>query len=506
MNGIFHDASADGLVAEPPDFIVVGSGAGGGAAARVLAEAGRSVVVLEEGPFVPASQLGYTAFDSMARLLRSGGQMTAFGKAAVPILQGRCVGGTTFVNSAIIWRIPEKVIGKWHKDHGLADGLKETELAAAYDVIERDMGVRAVHDTIANVADLKMKLGAERAGIEHRAIHRSEIGCKGSGRCLHGCHNDAKQSTAINFLKRAVTAGAAVVSEARVDRIIVRGGRAVGVSGTIGGTGVNRGKPFQLSAKRAVVVAASVIQSPNLLRQSGVGGGNDALGNHFMAHPGTSLVGIYPDRVDPWTGAAQGYEAYGLRDTLGAKLESINVPPEVAASRFPGFGKEYQRYLDLMPHMAIWAAALRADGVGTVRPSRLFGGNFVRYELTKGDFERLRAAMKRLAEMHFLAGATEVLPGVHGLPDSITSIDQLNVFDNAPLHGQAYSMVATHLFGTCRAGKDPARSVVNPQLKVHDTEGLYVMDGSVFPSNTGVNPQHGIMAIAMTAARRLAAA
>ena len=114
-------------------------------------------------------------------------------------------------------------------------------------------------------------------------------------------------------------------------------------------------------------------------------------------------------------------------------------------------------------------------------------------------------AMRRLAEMHFHAGATEVLPGVHGLPDRITA-DQVHLFDNAPLNGQAYSMVATHLFGTCRAGKDPAHSVVNPQLRVHDTEGLYVMDGSVFPSNTGVNPQHGIMAIAMTAARRLAAA
>jgi choline dehydrogenase-like flavoprotein len=505
VNGIYHDASADGLVAEPPDFIVVGSGAGGGAAARALAEGGRSVLVLEEGPYVPPSELGLQAFESMAKLLRSGGQMTAFGKAAVPILQGRVVGGTTFVNSAIIWRIPEKVIAKWHAEHGLAEGLKESELAAAYEIIERDMGVRPVAPAIANGADLKMRLGAEKAGIEHRAIHRSEIGCLGSGRCLHGCHNDAKQSTAINFLKRAVAAGATVVSQARVDRVLTRGGRAVGVSGTIQGTGPHQGKAFQITAKRAVVLAASVIQSPNLLAVSGVGRGNDALGNHFMAHPGTSLVGIYPDRIDPWTGAAQGYEAYGLRDTLGVKLESINVPPEVAASRFPGFGKDYKRLLDLLPRMAIWAAALKAEGVGTVRPSRLFAGSLVRYQLTTHDFERLRSAMKRLAEMHFLAGATEVLPGVHGLPDTITA-DQLNVFDHAPLHGQAYSMVATHLFGTCRAGKDPKHSVVNPQLRVHDTEGLYVMDGSVFPSNTGVNPQHGIMAIAMTAAQRLAAA
>ena len=66
-------------------------------------------------------------------------------------------------------------------------------------------------------------------------------------------------------------------------------------------------------------------------------------------------------------------------------------------------------------------------------------------------------------------------------------------------------MLATHLFGTCRAGTDPKTSVVDPYLRVHGVNGVYVMDASVFPSNTGVNPQHSIMAIATVAAKRLAA-
>ena len=60
----------------------------------------------------------------------------------------------------------------------------------------------------------------------------------------------------------------------------------------------------------------------------------------------------------------------------------------------------------------------------------------------------------------------------------------------------------THLFGGCRAGRDAATSVVDPTLKVHGVDGLYVMDASVFPINTGVNPQHSIMSIATVAAAR----
>jgi choline dehydrogenase-like flavoprotein len=337
-----------------------------------------------------------------------------------------------------------------------------------------------------------MRDGATRAGIESRSTHRYERGCRGSGRCLHGCPNDAKQSTAINSLRRAADDGAHVFARAAVQRIEMRGDRATAAVGN----------GFRIEARRAIVVAASAVQSPNLLSRSGLRGAH--LGEHFMAHPGTSVTGVYPDRVDMWTGASQGYEAYGLRDSLGIKFETINVPPEVAASRLPGAGQRFARQLERLDHLAAWAVALRAEAEGSVRPSRLFG-DLVRYTMTKADVERLRKGIRACAEMHFLAGATEVMPGVHGVPESIGR-DQLAVLDDAPLDPRAYSMLATHLFGGCRAGKDPRASVVDPQLRVHGVRGLYVMDASVFPTNTGVNPQHSIMAIALVAARRLAGA
>jgi choline dehydrogenase-like flavoprotein len=216
-------------------------------------------------------------------------------------------------------------------------------------------------------------------------------------------------------------------------------------------------------------------------------------------------MGVYPDRVDMWTGASQGYEVLGLRDTLGVKLESINVPPEVVAARLPGAGARLNAWIDKLPYINSWAVAVKAQAEGRVRASALFGAQ-VYYSLTDDDIGRLRRGMRTLAELHFHAGAREVIPGVHGLPEVITSMDEVKIFDDAPLDPRAYSMVATHLFGGARAGGgDASKFVTDGNLKVNGVDGLYVMDASVFPSNTGVNPQHSIMALATVASEKLAA-
>jgi len=223
-----------------------------------------------------------------------------------------------------------------------------------------------------------------------------------------------------------------------------------------------------------------------------------------MSHPGGAVTGLYKDPVRMWSGAAQGYETYGLRDTLGVKLETINVPPEIASARLPGAGHRWARWLDKLPFTGAWSFALRAEAQGRIRPSMLLG-DYVTYTLTERDCARNALAIRKLTEMHFLAGAQAVIPLIHGLPEVITSPDQLPLFDQAPHHPSAYGVLASHLFGGCCAGSDPRTSVVDPHLRVHGTEGLYVVDASVFPSNTGVNPQHAIMAIASVASERLAA-
>ena len=65
---------------------------------------------------------------------------------------------------------------------------------------------------------------------------------------------------------------------------------------------------------------------------------------------------------------------------------------------------------------------------------------------------------------------------------------------------------AYHPLGTARMGRDPSSSVVGPDHQMHDTRGLYVVDGASVPTSLGVNPQITIMAMATRAAEKIAAA
>jgi choline dehydrogenase-like flavoprotein len=155
-------------------------------------------------------------------------------------------------------------------------------------------------------------------------------------------------------------------------------------------------------------------------------------------------------------------------------------------------------------HLAVWVVAARAEAEGRVRGAPGRGAN-INYTPSEADMVKVRTGMRALADMHFAAGALSVQPGIHGLPTRLDR-DQLGLFDDAPLDPRAYSLVATHLFGTARMAPDSTAGVVGTDFQVHGLRGLHVVDSSLFPTNLGVNPQHTIMAVAMIAGERIAAA
>jgi choline dehydrogenase-like flavoprotein len=260
-------------------------------------------------------------------------------------------------------------------------------------------------------------------------------------------------------------------------------------------------RAVHLRARHGVFVAASTVQTPNVLRRSGIR--SRALGLHFQAHPGVGMGGVFDKPVSMHVGATQGAESIQLRRTDRLKFESIAMQPELAAVRIPGIGAELMRRFDDFSNLAVWAMLVRSEAEGTVTSG--WGGNDrVRFSLTASDMEHVRKGMSMLARMMFEAGAREVWPGIFGLPAVLRSIDEVRLVEEGPLDARAYSFIATHLFGAARMGPDPRSSVVGPDFQAHEARGLYVVDSSVFPTNLGVNPQHSIMAMSRLAATRVA--
>jgi choline dehydrogenase-like flavoprotein len=176
-------------------------------------------------------------------------------------------------------------------------------------------------------------------------------------------------------------------------------------------------------------------------------------------------------------------------------MEVVGLPVELAAVRLPGMGEGFQRSMADFPNMALWGIQARAEAEGTVAPAGDRAS--IKYTPLASDMTIFRAGVKRLAEMHFAAGAVRVYPGVHGGPEVLTSPDELGKLDDLSLDPRDWSLISSHLFSTCRMGPDDRAGVVGFDGAVHGVRGLWVVDASIFPTNLGVNPQHSIMALAM---------
>jgi len=476
------------------DLVVVGSGPAGAAVACEATAQGASVVVVEAGPWVEARDFPLSAFSSMSMLYRDMGSSLLVGGAPIPYLQGKMVGGSSPINGAICWRLPRDVHAEWSAaDPALRDALPWDEIETITDAIEARIGVAPTDPAVAGPKNLLMAKGAEALGLEHRPIRRNVRGCTGLGRCMQGCPRGAKQSADATLLADAIERGATVLSSVEVRSVLCRDGRADGVVGVAAGGGRVR-----VVARHAVVLAASAVQTPVLLLASGLRHG--PVGEGFQCHPGVSMAGRFRDPVRMWEGATQGHEVIGLRHE-GLKFEVLGFDLTVLAARLEGFGTDFARAIAGMAHWLDWGVAVRAEARGRVRSVR--GHTVVTYRPTARDVRLFRRGLRVLGEMMLAAGAEEVAPAVRGVAPRTSSPSLLAELEQSgPQSPAAYTAAVTHMFGTCRMGSDPARSVVRPDFRHHAVASLYVADSSVFPTNVGVNPQVPIMALATLCARR----
>ncbi len=479
------------------EVAVVGTGAGGATAARVLAARGVDVLMLEEGPRLRTKERPRAVGLALAQAMREAGTQATAGTAPMVVLQAKCVGGSTAVNSGIIWRLPEDVLIDWRQRFGLGDLVEENALHRVYEAMEEDLEVADVSDSVLGGNGALLARGSAALGLPGKVMSRNAGRCQGSGECLQGCPGERRQSMDVSYVPKAMADGARLRTLCRVTRVLFEGQRAAGLEGLAldPDTHAPIGR-FRVRAAK-VVVAAGVVHTPLILQRSGLGG---LVGERFQAHPGAAIVGKFPHPVRMAFGATQAYEV--PQRARGFKVESLALPPEMLAARIPGTGRQWQERLSQLDHYAQWCAQVRMKAHGSIRQGVL--GPNIRFSPTAEDMQKTQDGLLEICRMMIAAGAEEVYPRINGVPEVLRTMDDVDRVAETPWKKSDVHLVASHLFGTAVAGADPRRSVVNPQLESHAHPGLYVMDGSVFPTNLGVNPQHGIMAVVYRGAEQLA--
>jgi choline dehydrogenase-like flavoprotein len=497
---VFADYAGD--VHDRCDVVVVGSGPCGAVAAYELAAARHDVVLLEEGPPFTPADFELDGPLSMARTMREGGLRFTSGYV-MPTMQAIALGGGSLVNSAICGRCPEFRFDEWAAAAELERTTRK-DLDPHYDAIAAFLGIAPTPDAVQGARNLLFRDGCRALGWTSEPTARNVVGCRGSGECFTGCRVRAKQSMDVSYVPAAIRRGARVYTSVQAQQVHAEGRRATGVSGRVVAPFSGRpGPSFRIEA-RAVVLAAGVLATPLLLRRSGnLANRSGQVGEHLQFHPGTSVMGVFPDPIDPVFGATQGYQCLEfLRD--GYKLETLWAPPGVLAVRMPGFGHELKRKLLDMRHAAVWDSIVSCKrSSGRVRERGRSLQPALRWDFHPDDAATLGRSIWSLAQMFFAAGASRILPGVAGLPDEL-SREEADVLRRNPPRADDLVCASTHVFGTTRMHRDPRRGVVDEDLRCHELDNLYVVDTGVFPGSPAVNPMFTGMALARRSALVLA--
>lgn len=497
---VTHASELDGEHTIEADVVVIGTGAGGAAAAYELASRGLAVVIIEEGDWHDRRHFSGHLPDMLRRLYRAFGATITLGNAFIPVPIGRNVGGTTTINSGTCMRTPPAVLARWRERFGLA-ALTEDVLAPWFDNVETMLRVtQAQRRYVGPVGDL-IERGARALGLTQVApLQRNAEGCDGQGLCQFGCPTDAKQSTNVSYIPRALERGAFLFTGMRATRLLRDGKQAQGVLAQ--GRDANGRRVTLRVEARATVVAMGALLTPLFLRANGVR--NPHLGRHLTLHPCGVVNAVFPD-IDLHNGRTipQGF-AVGDFAEQGLMFEGCTLPFAAHGVLSALYGAEFVRFAERYAHTAYFGFMLRDTSEGRVRRGIHRDLPWISYRMNKKDFALFLRGIDTLARIYFAAGASEVLvPGPRRLV-SLRSVTELDAFMARSHRPSDFLITAYHPLGTARLAADASDGVCDVDHRVHGWQGLYVMDGSNPPTSLGANPQITLMTLASRAAAQLA--
>jgi choline dehydrogenase-like flavoprotein len=472
--------------------VVVGSGAGGAVVAAELAEQGIDVVLVEEGRVFSTNELGRDPSAMIRNAYREGATTLALGRPSIPIPLGQTVGGTTTMNSGTCFRVPDRVLDEWEQ---LGLPVDRAALDGFFSRVEQAISVKQVPDHLLGGSSKVIARGAEQMGLDHGPLSRNIDGCGQSGVCAFGCPRNAKQSTNITYVPRALEAGATLYTGIRAHHILREGSRAAGIVAAPKGGG-----PSLTVRAEVVVSACGTIPGVPFLRSNGIR--SKHLGRHMTIHPAAKIAALMPDEINGWADTPQGYGIYDYMDE-GLTFEGAFVPPEYTAIAFPFVGRALTEVMEAFSRLAVFGFMVSDDPSGRV--VRGFDGRpLITYWMTKRNLEQIRRGLQILAEIFFTAGAEKIFLPLAGIEEHASLDSALKVLQSS-FDPMALEVAAFHPLGTARMSRSKRGGVVDPDLETWEIPGLYVVDGSVFPTSLGVNPQMTIMAYATRAAQVLAA-
>lgn len=485
------------------DVVVVGSGAGGGVIAARLAQAGQRVVILEAGGYFDEEDFDQIELHAYRNSFWRGGP-TPTADMNITLQAGAGLGGGTTINWTNCLRTRPWVRKEWANEYGL-EGVDGAEFDRHLDAVSERI---SVNDNCSdfNGPNQRLQEAAAKLGWAFRRLARNADPATYSpdtaGYLGFGDPTGSKQGTMKTYLQDAFDAGAEILVRTRAEQILLGdSGRAAGVSARYVDPTNGASAAVTVRAPR-VVVAAGALETPALLLRSGVGG--PAVGKNLRLHPVVAAISSFPEDQQAWWGPCMtgNVEEFEYPDDLGYGF-LIQAPQFTTASAaafipFTG-GIEHKTVMSGLAKISWAISILRDHGSGEVTIDES-GLPVVTYSVTDPiDLANLSTAVDAMVRAHEATGAEQVFVLAEGLPTWRRGEDVdgfIAKVQGISFGAGGYRMFSAHQMGTCRMGVDPNTSVANPDGELHDTPGVWIGDGSAFPTASGTNPMLSIMALA----------
>jgi long-chain-alcohol oxidase len=485
------------------DVVIVGSGAGGGTAAGVLAKAGLDVIVIEAGGYFSEEDFDGAELDGYVRLYLGGGGVPTPDQS-IGLLAGFCLGGGTTVNYTWCFRPPEHVRQDWTDRFGLEDWAGQ-DFEVSLDAVWERIGVNS-ENSMPSLRDERFREGLAKLGWDSQVMQRNVQGCSEEicGHCHYGCQIGAKQSSYKTWLQDAYDEGARIVVNAPVERVLIESGEAKGVQATTAA-----GHKLTVRA-RAVAAAAGALNTPALLVRSGLD--NPNVGKNLMIHPVLLVWAMFEREILPWTGVFGSTfcdEFLDMGEGYGVKYMHASAHPSDLAVFAP--------WRSAAQHSELMQSLRYTGGFGILQRARDAGEVVVGkdglpapiWNLSDFDRDVMRRGLDGIAQILEAGGARRMYTSHAGWvsydPGNGGREQMLKAADDYGWGPAQVTLGSFHLMGTAHMGAERASTVCDPTGEAWDAKNLFVVDGAVLPTALGVNPMITIEAAAHKIARGMAA-
>jgi choline dehydrogenase-like flavoprotein len=465
-------------MARRADIVVIGSGPGGSVVAATLAQAGKDVLLIEEGRNLAQDSCAPFSFAEMKQKYRSGGITAAFGKPNVAYAEGSCVGGGSEVNSGLYHRTPDAVIEEWARDF-LVEDFSPASMAGYFAACEAVMQP-ATYPAEYPVASKILRRGAEAEGMASNDVPR--LVQFSADKDEQGIQRSSRRSMTRTYLPDFFKAGGRLLPDTRVQRL------------------TRRGKHWQVRAQHRaggelhidadnVFVCAGAVNTPALLQRSGI---KTNVGRTFSLQPMVKLTAEFSEPVNFSGMGIAGAQVKELEAnySFGCSISSrahlaINLATDPRGSEYA-----LQKHRHLISYYVMSRGTL--NGSVTALPG--FKDPLVRYGISGVELENLGRGTQGLARVLLSAGAEQVFTGQPDCPVVSTKqqVEQLPTMLSSALD----TIMTVHLMASCPMGEDRKRTAVDSWGRVHGHPGLHVADVSALCTSPGTNPQGTIMALA----------